>query len=107
MRFAPDVEDDRPVNDAAADSEAFAVLALLYGTWQLFVYLRFVIRASRGTNLVVVFVCDGDALKGGFEIGDLHCAEMLHGLTKGRSWKARSSNGKLLVRPVNVLRLTR
>jgi hypothetical protein len=46
MRFAPDAEDDRPVDEAAADSEAFAALALRQRIRWRFVYLRFVIRAN-------------------------------------------------------------
>jgi hypothetical protein len=78
MRFAAELEDDRPDNDAAFAREAFEVLAIERNASSNFtMYLCLVIRGGGRRYLLIVLVGNSDALKGGFEIGDLHCVECL------------------------------
>jgi hypothetical protein len=69
-------------------------------------YFCLVVRGGGRRYLLVVLVGDGDALEGGFQIGNLHDAKMRRQLTNEDVEKVRDSYGKLL-KVVDVLRLTR
>jgi hypothetical protein len=75
MRFAAVFEDDRPDNDAAFAREAFAALANDAVAWLSTFHLCLVVRGGGRSDLLIVLVGDGDALEGGFKVGNLHCAK--------------------------------
>jgi hypothetical protein len=99
MRLAADVEEDKPDSDAALARDAFAVLALDLALRRHPVYLCLVVGGGGGRNVLIVLVGNSHALKGGFEIGDVHCTAMLCRLTRGGSGMERQN-------AVDVLRLT-
>jgi hypothetical protein len=89
MRFAADVDDDRPDRDAAFAREAFVGISCGVEDGRAHcmhacAYLCLVVRGCGRGYLLVVLVGDSDALKGGFEIGDLHGAGERCRLTRGK-----------------------
>ena len=70
MRFAADCEDDRPATVTVVDADGFWLLESETLRRRVNTHLHLVVSRSR-SNVLIVLVVDGGALKGGFEICDV------------------------------------
>ena len=90
MRFAADWEDDRPATDTVVDAEGWVLLESAILRRRVNTHLHLVVGRCR-SDVLIVLVVDGGALKGGFEVcnvghGDV---EMQAGATGSRQYGSK------------------
>ena len=70
MRFAADWEDDRPATVTVVDADGWVLLENALHARPGSTYLHLVVGRCR-SDVLIVLVVDGGALKGGFEVCDV------------------------------------